>query len=281
MNQTAAQAQACARMLRRDILTMSHLAKGPAHPAPSLSVADILAVLYFDVMDVDPTQPDAPQRDRLILSKGHAAPALYAALARRGFFPRDWYGSLRGLDSRLQGHPAYRKTPGVDMTSGSLGNGLSIAAGMALSLKLDKSPATVFCITGDGELQEGLIWEAALYAGARGLDNLAVIVDNNGLQSCGATNSILSMGDIAAKFAAFGWRTAQIDGHDTSALAGVLRQAKAHTGAPWAIIADTVKGKGVSFMENNNQWHQKALGEAQYLQAMRELGEEDPLGEDR
>lgn len=268
---TTAELKDIARCLRQDILEMCYLAKGPAHPGPALSCADILAVLYFDVMEIDPAQPNAPNRDRLVLSKGHAAPVLYAALCQAGFFPKEWYDGLRGLHGRLQGHPAYRKTPGVDSTSGSLGNGLSIAAGMALSLKLSQSPSSVFCIMGDGELQEGLIWESALYAGATGLSNLIGIVDNNGFQSCGATNSILPLGDIAAKFTAFGWHAIETDGHDVEALRGALRAAKANADAPSVIIANTTKGKGVSFMENNNAWHQSPLTSEQYAAAIAEL----------
>ncbi len=278
---TVAQLKGHAKDLRRDILEMAHLAKGPAHPGPSLSCADILAALYFDVMNVDPAHPDAPDRDRLLLSKGHAAPALYAALGLTGYFPRDWYADLRGLHSRLQGHPAFPKPPGVDMTSGSLGNGLSIAAGMALSLGLRQSPATVFCIMGDGELQEGLIWEAALYAGAKGLDNLVGIVDNNGFQSCGATNGILPLGDIAGKFRAFGWKAEMADGHDMAQVTAALRAAKKRQGMPVAIIANTTKGKGVSFMENNNAWHQHALDDTDYALALGELSEKAAPKENR
>ena len=230
-----------------------------------------MATLYFDIMNVDPVHPDAPDRDRLILSKGHAAPVLYAALCQAGFFPKDWYAGLRGLHGHLQGHPAFRKIPGVDSTSGSLGNGLSIAAGMALDLKLKKRKSSVFCIMGDGELQEGLIWEAALYAGAAGLNGLIGIVDNNGFQSCGATNTILPLGDIAAKFTAFGWHAIETDGHDIKALRSALRTAKNNADTPSVIIANTIKGKGVSFMENNNAWHQHNLTEEQYAAAMAEL----------
>lgn len=260
-----------ANEIRRDIVEMAYLAKGPAHPGPSLSIADILAALYFDAMNVNAAQPENPDRDRLLLSKGHAAPALYAALGRMGYFPQEWYGSLRGLHSRLQGHPTYRKTPGVDMTSGSLGNGLSIAVGMALSLRMRQSPATVFCIMGDGELQEGLVWEAALYAGGKGLDNLVGIVDNNGFQSCGATDAILPLGDIAEKFGAFGWEVEVIDGHDMAQITAALHAGKERRGKPKVIVANTVKGKGIPFMENNNAWHQRALNDEEYARAIREL----------
>ncbi len=256
--------------IRQDIVYMSHSAQGAPHPGGALSAADIMAALYFGEMRLT-DNPEWADRDRFVLSKGHASPVLYAALCRKGYFPRDWYDGLRGLGCKLQGHPDMRKTPGVDMTAGSLGNGLALAAGMALGIKLDGGEARVYVMLGDGELQEGLVWESALYSANIGLDNLIAIVDNNGYQSCGQTAEISSVEPIEDKFLAFGWNAQRIDGHDVKSILAALERARTRDGKPSVIIADTVKGKGVSFMENNNAWHQKKMGDEQFDVAMKEL----------
>jgi len=260
-----------AQILRRDIVDISYHAEGPSHPGPALSIADIVSALYFRVMDVDPANPSWEDRDRLVLSKGHACPAVYAALAERGYFDKSWLSTVRRLDSRLQGHPDMNKTPGVDMTSGSLGNGLSLGLGIALALGLLKKSCRVFVILGDGELQEGMVWEAAMSAAALKAGNLIAIVDNNRYQSCGTTCGIVPVEPIRAKWESFGWSASEIDGHDMAEIVKSLETAKQSAGPPAAIIARTVKGKGVSFMENDNAWHQKAPTAEQYGMAMREL----------
>lgn len=253
--------------LRQDVLYMANAAQGAPHPGGALSIADIMAALYFGSMRLR-ADPHWQDRDRLVLSKGHAAPILYAALCRRGYFSGDWYAGLRGLGSKLQGHPDMRKTPGVDMTTGSLGNGLSLGAGMAMGLKMDGSPATVFVVLGDGEMQEGLVWEAMLYSANAALDNLVAIVDCNGYQSCGRTDDISSLAPLEDKFRAFGWDVERIDGHDMKQIVQALQDSMVRRGRPRAIVADTVKGKGVSFMEGDNAWHQKRLGDKQYRTAV-------------
>lgn len=258
--------------VREDIISMISEA-GSGHPGGSLSCADILCALYLGaVMDVSPDAADDPARDRFVLSKGHAAPALYAALAHAGFFPREELKTLRKLGSRLQGHPDMRLTPGVDASTGSLGQGLSIACGMALGLRLDGRPSTVFALLGDGECQEGQVWEAAMYAAHQGLDAVVAIVDHNGLQIDGAVTEVCSPESIAEKFRAFGWDVHEVDGHDMTALMEVLSDAKAaRTGRPQAVIADTVKGKGVSFMEGEAGWHGKAPDAEQTACALAEI----------
>lgn len=261
-----------AAAMRLDIVEMIAEA-GSGHPGGSLSVADIVATLYFGgVLRHDPADPCWPARDRFILSKGHAAPVLYAALARAGYFGHDHLATLRKLGSMLQGHPDSKKTPGVEVSTGSLGQGLSVAAGLAAGLRANAGDdRRVFCLLGDGELQEGQVWEAAMFAAHHGLGNLIAIVDDNGLQIDGACTEVMCLGHIAAKFSAFGWRTAEVDGHDVDALHAALTAARAGGGAPHVIVARTVKGKGVSFMEDNAGWHGKAPSADERAQAHAEL----------
>ena len=258
--------------MRADIVRMIAEA-GSGHPGGSLSCADILAALYFGgVLEHDPENPEWEGRDRFILAKGHAAPALYAALAQAGYFPTDELATLRKLGSRLQGHPDSNQLPGVEVSTGSLGQGLSIAAGAAAGLKLDGKPQAVFALLGDGECQEGQVWEAAMFAAHRGLDNLVAVVDRNGLQIDGRTCDVCDPGDLGAKFAAFGWDVTEVDGHDVNALVEVLGAAKAaRAGKPHAVIARTVKGKGVPFMENEAGWHGKAPNAEQTADALAAL----------
>lgn len=256
--------------MRADIVRMIAEA-GSGHPGGSLSCADILAALYFGgVLEHDPRNPQWEGRDRFILAKGHAAPALYAVLAQAGYFPREELATLRKLGSRLQGHPDSNQVPGVEVSTGSLGQGLSVAAGAAAGLKLDGAPQTVFALLGDGECQEGQIWEALMSAAHYKLDNLTVMVDNNGLQIDGSNNEVMSLGDLAAKLRAFGFDLYEIDGHDLDAIEAAL-SAPVTAGKPKAILAHTVKGKGISFMENQVGWHGKAPNEEQRQQALKEL----------
>lgn len=241
-----------ARQLRRDVIDIAYKAQGPSHPGPALSLADIVSCLYFDLMRIRPDQPQWEERDRFVLSKGHACPVLYAALAEKGFFPREELLTVRKINSRLQGHPDMKKTPGVDMTSGSLGNGMAVAAGIALGLKASGNPATVYAVIGDGEMQEGIIWEAALFSAVRGLDNLVVILDYNHYQSCGATDDILPMEPVVDKWRSFGWKTFEMNGHNIPEILSTLEQAQHFRGKPVFVQANTVKGRGVSFMEHNN-----------------------------
>ena len=241
------------------------------HPGGSLSIADILTVLYFNQMNINEKDPKAEQRDRLVLSKGHCAPALYSTLAHRGFFPVEDLKTLRKLSSYLQGHPDMNKIPGVDMTSGSLGQGLSVANGMALASKIDKAGRRVYCICGDGEIQEGQIWEAAMTAAHYKLDNLCVVVDNNGLQIDGEVNNVMNIYPIDEKFKSFGFEVINIDGHNIEEIINAFEVAKTIKGKPTVVIAKTIKGKGVSFMENNAGWHGKAPNDEQYNIAMNEL----------
>ena len=258
--------------MRADIVRMIAEA-GSGHPGGSLSCADILAALYFGgVLEHDPENPEWEGRDRFILAKGHAAPALYAALAQAGYIPREELATLRKLGSRLQGHPDSNQVPGVEVSTGSLGQGLSIAAGAAAGLRLDGAPQTVFALLGDGECQEGQVWEAAMFAAHRQLDNLVAVVDRNGLQIDGRTCDVCDPGDLGAKFAAFGWDVDEVDGHDLDALVAVLGAAKAgRDGRPHAVIARTVKGKGVPFMENEAGWHGKAPNAEQAAEALAAL----------
>lgn len=269
-----------AARMRADIVEMIHEA-GSGHPGGSLSAADIVATLYFgEVMRHDPFRPEWPERDRFILSKGHAAPVLYAALAEAGYFGRDQLGTLRKLGSMLQGHPDCKKTPGVEVSTGSLGQGLSISAGLAAGLRGGElaetavSDRTVWCLLGDGEIQEGQVWEAAMFAAHQGLGNLVAIIDHNGLQIDGACTEVMCLGTVATKFAAFDWHVIEVDGHDVSAVHDALLAAKAYTAGPCVIVAHTVKGKGVSFMEGQAGWHGKAPSAEQVATALAELGAE-------
>lgn len=241
------------------------------HPGGSLSIADLLTYLYFVKMKIDPQNPKMEDRDRLVLSKGHCAPGLYSALAQRGYFPVDELKTLRHIGSRLQGHPDMKHIPGIDMSSGSLGQGLSAAAGMAAAGKFDKKDYRVYALCGDGEIQEGQIWEAAMWAGFRKLDNLVVIVDNNNLQIDGTVDEVCSPYPIDKKFEAFNFHTININGNDFDEIRAAFKEARETKGMPTAIIAKTVKGKGVSFMENAVDWHGKAPNDAEYEIAMKDL----------
>ena len=259
-----------AEKIRRDIIEEVYLAKS-GHPGGSLSIADIITVLYFNEMNIDEKNPTWENRDRLVLSKGHCAPALYAALAERGFFEKDKLKTLRKLESPLQGHPDMNKVPGVDISSGSLGQGLSCANGMAIAAKLDKKSYRVYAILGDGEIEEGQIWEAAMAANKYKLDNLCVIVDNNNLQIDGTIEEVMSSYPIDKKFEDFGFHVINIDGHNIEKIIKAFEEAKSVKERPTCIIAKTIKGKGVSFMENISKWHGKAPSEEEYNQAMSEL----------
>jgi len=259
-----------ANLIRGDILTMI-AAAGSGHPGGSLSAADIITCLYFAELNIDPQEPAQPDRDRLILSKGHAAPVLYAALARRGFFPVEWLSGLRQLGSPLQGHPDMHKVPGVEASTGSLGQGLAWGIGMALAGRMDARDYATFVILGDGELQEGMIWESAMAAAQYKLDRLVAIVDYNGLQIDGPLADVMSPEPIDAKFAAFGWNVLSIDGHDLGQILQALQATRLHRGGPTAIIAHTIKGKGFSFMENKAEWHGTAPNQEQVGRALSEL----------
>ncbi len=262
-----------ARDVRIDALRGIHSA-GAGHPGGSLSVTDILVSLYFNVMNVNPEDPKMEGRDRLVLSKGHAAPALYSVLAHRGYFDPAELLTLRKLGSRLQGHPSMELCPGVEMSTGSLGQGFSVAVGMAIADKIDGKSRRTFVVTGDGELQEGIIWEAALSAAKHGLDNLIAVVDWNNLQIDGVVDTVKKVAPIDDKFAAFGWETFVCDGHDMQSLLDAYEKAMAVKGKPVCIVAKTVKGKGVSFMENQAGWHGKAPSDEQLEAAIKELGGE-------
>ena len=259
-----------ANEIRKDIITAVHSAKS-GHPGGSLSAADIYTYLYFEELNIDPKDPRKANRDRFVLSKGHTAPGYYAALANRGFFPVEDLKTLRKVGSYLQGHPDMKHIPGVDMSSGSLGQGISAAVGMAISAKLSNDSYRVYTLVGDGEIQEGQVWEAAMLAGHRKLDNLVVIVDNNNLQIDGPINEVNSPYPIDKKFEAFNFHVINIDGHDFDAIDAAFKEAKATKGQPTAIIAKTVKGKGVSFMENQASWHGAAPNDEQYEIAMADL----------
>lgn len=262
-----------AREIKIDVIKMCYEVgpKRKAHPGGALSAADIVVTLYFDIMRIDPSNPDWKERDRFILSKGHACPVLYAALANLGYFDKKQYKSLRRVGGMLQGHPDMRKIPGVDMTTGSLGNGLSAGIGMALSARMDKKNYRVFVLLGDGECDEGIVWEGAMAASKYKLDNLIAIVDMNGLQSCGTVKSIMPTDSLIDKWRSFGWNTIEINGHNMSEIIFGLELASSYTSKPSVIIAHTVKGKGVSFMENDNAWHQKTFSIEQYDQAVMEI----------
>ncbi|MDO4849544.1 MAG: transketolase [Coriobacteriia bacterium] len=260
-----------ANEVRRGIVTGVHAAKA-GHPGGSLSIADILTYLYFEDMNVDPADPRKADRDRLVLSKGHAAPALYSVLASRGFFPVEELETLRHIGSRLQGHPNMNDTPGVDMSTGSLGQGISAAVGMALAAKHWHEGWRTYAVLGDGEIQEGQVWEAAMFAGNQRLDNLCLVVDHNRLQIDGSNEEVNSPMPIADKFRAFKFNVIEVaDGNDMAQVREAFQAARAHKGEPTCIVAETIKGKGVSFMEDQVGWHGKAPDDEQYAQAMAEL----------
>jgi len=260
-----------AHAMRLEIIDMLHKAQS-GHPGGSLSAVEILTVLYFSQMKVDPKAPHDPDRDRFIASKGHAAPAVYVTLCAKGFFDRAELASLRQLGAMLQGHPDMKTTPGIDISTGSLGLGLSAGVGMALAAKLAGKSYYSYVLLGDGEIQEGQVWEAAMSAIKFGLNNLIAIVDNNGVQLDGKVDEIMPLGSIRDKFAAFGWKTIEVDGHDIAALDAAFEAAKQGQKGPVVIVANTVKGKGVSFMEGKNEWHGKAINDQQRAQAIAELG---------
>lgn len=262
--------QNIANRLRLDVIEMTTAARS-GHPGGSLSSADLMAALYFRIMNIDPENPYMEGRDRFILSKGHAAPVLYAALAERGYFPTDELKTLRKLGSRLQGHPAYHDVPGVEVTTGSLGQGLSMACGMALAGKADSKDYRVYCLMGDGELQEGQNWEAAMFAHRYGLCNLIGFVDRNRLQICGNTEEVMSLDPLPEKFRAFGWNVIIIDGHDIRQIVDACEKAARSRKNPTVVIMNTVKGKGVSFMENNADFHGKSCNPEEYAKAVAEL----------
>lgn len=259
-----------ANKVRKNIIEQVYRASS-GHPGSSLSCVEILTTLYFNIMNVNPEKPKMENRDKLVLSKGHASPALYAVLAQRGFFPKEELKEFRKLGSRLQGHPDIKKLPGIDMSSGSLGQGLSSACGMALISKKNKLNNRVYCILGDGELEEGQVWEASMLASHYNLNNLCVIVDNNNLQIDGKINDVMSPYPIDKKFESFGFKVLNVDGHNFEELIKVFENAKKIEDKPVAIIANTVKGKGISFMENKVEWHGKAPSEEEYNIAISEL----------
>ena len=262
--------QNIANRLRLDVVEMT-TAEGSGHPGGSLSSADLLATLYFRIMNIDPADPYMEDRDRFVLSKGHAAPILYATLAERGYFPTDELKTLRQLGSRLQGHPAYREVPGIEVTTGSLGQGLSMACGMALAGKMDSKDYRVYCLMGDGELQEGQNWEAAMFAHRYGLNNLIGFVDRNRLQICGNTEEVMSLDPLPEKFRAFGWNVIIIDGHNIRQIIDACDKAARSKKNPTVIIMNTIKGKGVSFMENNVDFHGRSCKPDEYAKAVEEL----------
>ncbi len=256
--------------IRKAVIEGTYHAKS-GHPGGSLSIADVLAYLYFEEMNVDAAHPDNPDRDRFVLSKGHCAPALYGALALKGFFDESEIQSLRHIGAMLQGHPCMTSTPGVDISTGSLGQGISAAVGMALAAKIDNKSYRTYSILGDGEIEEGQVWEAAMFAAHKKLDNLCIVVDNNNLQIDGTVDEVNSPHPIPEKFAAFGWNVIVIDAHDFEQIEAAFAAARACTDKPTAIIQKSVKGKGVSFMENQVGWHGSAPNTEQYEQAMSEL----------
>lgn len=259
-----------ARVLRKDILRMTTGA-GSGHPGGSLSAADLVTVIYFHKLRHNPKKPDWEDRDRFIMSKGHCCPAQYAALSELGYFGKEEIGNLRKLGCILQGHPDMCKTPGVEINTGSLGQGLSVANGIALAGKIDGKAYRVYCILGDGELQEGQVWEAAMSSSHYKLDNLVAIVDNNGLQIDGPTEEVMGLHSISDKFKAFGWNTMEIDGHNIEDILDALNTAEKIKGKPTMIVANTVKGRGVSFMEGQAGFHGKTLDEEQLAKALKEL----------
>ena len=267
---TTAELKKTANEVRKGIIKSTHAAKS-GHPGGSLSAADVFTYLYFVELNVDPKNPKDENRDRFVLSKGHVAPGYYSTLAERGFFPKEDLLTLRHVGSYLQGHPDMKKIPGVDMSSGSLGQGISAAVGMALAAKLQNKDYRTYTLLGDGEIQEGQVWEASMFAGFRKLDNLVVIVDNNGLQIDGPVDQVCSPYPIDEKFEAFNFHVINIDAHDFDQIRAAFKEARETKGMPTAIIAHSVKGKGVSFMENNVSWHGTAPNDEQYAVAMADL----------
>ena len=259
-----------ARRLRREVIRMVGPA-GSGHPGGALSAADMVACLYFWEMRYDPQRPDWPERDRFVLSKGHAAPLLYAVLAESGFFPQEMLGTLRRLGSPLQGHPDMRKLPGVEASTGSLGQGVGWAVGMALAARLDRRDSRVYVLLGDGELEEGMVWEAVMAGSHYRLGNLVALIDNNGLQIDGPLHEVMSVEPIGDKFRAFGWETCEIDGHDIGAILRTLNEARQVKDRPFAIVARTIKGKGCSFMEGQVDWHGKAPTQEELERALLEF----------
>lgn len=268
-----AQFEQIANTLRKDIIKMLNLSKS-GHPGGSLSACEILTALYFKEMNIDPKNPNMEDRDRFVLSKGHAAPVLYAALAEKGYFPKDKLLKLRKAGEMLQGHPDMKGTPGVDMSTGSLGQGISAASGMALAGKLDKKDYRVYALLGDGEIQEGIVWETAMFAAHYGLDNLTVFLDHNGLQIDGKNEDVMNVEPINQKWEAFGWNVIIIDGHNFEEIFDAIEKSKNTKGKPTIILAKTVKGKGVSFMENQASWHGTAPNDEDTKKAFEELGGE-------
>jgi Transketolase, N-terminal subunit len=263
--------RALCQKFRIDLIRQLHSVQ-TGHPGGSLSVCEILTVLYFEKAKVTPASPCDPSRDRIILSKGHAAPMLYRILAEKGFFPHEDFAGLRRFGCHLQGHPCSKHTPGVEIPSGPLGLGLSAGIGMALSLRLSENPARVYVVLGDGELNEGCVWEAAMSANKYKLDNLTAIVDYNHIQLDGTSDDIMPMGDLAAKWRAFGWEVVSCDGHNIAAISNAIDICQRIEGRPAVILAESVKGKGVSFMEGKNSWHGSPINDEQYAVAMEELG---------
>jgi len=268
--------QKTANEVRKGIVTSVHSAKA-GHPGGSLSAADMFTYLYFEEMNIDPADPRKEDRDRFVLSKGHTAPGLYSTLANRGFFPVEDLKTLRKVGSYLQGHPCMQETPGVDMSSGSLGQGISAAVGMALAGKMDNKDYRVYTLLGDGEIQEGQVWEASMFAGANKLDNLVVIVDNNGLQIDGKVEDVCSVYPIDKKFEAFNFHVINIDAHNFDEIRAAMKEARETKGMPTAIVMKSVKGKGVSFMEDKAGWHGKAPNDEEYAVAMADL---EKIGEE-
>lgn len=260
--------------IRKDIVTMVHDAKS-GHPGGSLSAVEILTALYFDEMNIDSSKPKMEDRDRFVLSKGHAAPALYAVLAEKGYFDKKELNGLRKIGRMLQGHPDMKGTPGVEISTGSLGQGFSAACGMAMASKLDNAPWNVYALLGDGEIQEGIVWEAAMSAAHYKLDNMVVFLDNNGLQIDGNIEDVMDVGSIVNKFKAFGWNVIEIDGHDFDQIFAALDMARSTVDKPTMIVAKTIKGKGVSFMEDQAGWHGKAPNDEELERALAELGGND------
>lgn len=271
MKLSLAELQSTANQIRQDIVKMVHAAAS-GHPGGSLSAADIMAALYFNEMNIDPANPKMAGRDRFVLSKGHAAPVLYSALARRGYFPTEELLTLRRINSRLQGHPDMKNIPGVEMSTGSLGQGISAAVGMALASKIDQDNSRVFALLGDGELNEGLVWEAAMSAAHYKLSNLTAIIDFNGLQIDGKNDDVMAVKPVDLKFESFGWNVILVNGHDIEAILAAFASAKTVTDKPSVIIASTIKGKGVSFMEDQVGWHGKAPSDEELADALKELG---------
>ncbi len=271
MTDTIRELQEIARLIRIDVVTMIHKA-GDGHPGAALSAADLITALYFHVMRVDPANPKWQDRDRFILSKGHACPALYAALARKGYFPRDDLVGLRSLGSHLQGHPDMNKTPGIDSTSGSLGNGISVGLGMVLAGRIMGRDYFAYVVTGDGEIEEGVVWEAAMSAKKYQAGRLVVIVDNNGIQSGGPVEEVGGLNPILPKWEAFGWHCQEIDGHDFDQILHAIGNATANLEQPSLILAHTIKGQGVPFMVGDNSWHKRVPTRQEYEEAMRALG---------